>query len=214
MKSEFLVEIGAEILVWQEEDGALSVDFSEDFFGVSGGDAEVDEGFCFGGRVDVCDEEVVGVIFFELSEFVGRAHVGHGASGVLGRHEDVCARGEEFGGFAHEPHAAENDVFSVIFGGFSAEFQGVPDEIGDILHIALDIVVCQDDGIILSFEFENILSEFLCICRCIHNECLAAPFGAGMSGVEDFPVSAMGAWVHVVGKSVRLKGLYFCSAGS
>ena len=152
---------GAEVLVGDEEDGAVLGGGVDDFDSVAAGADAVAEGFDVAGAVDVGDDVVVfvGVGFEEGFQLGAGAALFEGAAGVGVREDDGFGGVDDFGGFSHEVDAAEGDDVGVGFFGFVGEAEGVADEIGDFLDVAGLVVVGEDDGVALFFEAQDFVLD-------------------------------------------------------
>ncbi|MPN15585.1 hypothetical protein SDC9_162919 [bioreactor metagenome] len=82
-------------------------------------------------------------------------HIRHRTAGIgIGMQHDGIRR-KNFGGFSHEPDAAENDHWRTAFFRLETQFQRVPDEIRDVLNLSVDIVVREDHSIALLFQLKD-----------------------------------------------------------
>ena len=55
--------------------------------------------------------------------------------------------------------AAEDDDFGIGAGGLDTQPQGVTDEVGDVLDLRDLVVVGQDHGLALGFQFIDLLGD-------------------------------------------------------
>ena len=85
----------------------------------------------------------------ERLELVGRARILEAASGIeIGQHDDLLGR-ENLGGIGHELDPAESDHIGIGRRRLAAEFEAVPDEIGEVLDFGALIIMRQDHRIAL-----------------------------------------------------------------
>jgi len=77
----------------------------------------------------------------------GGDRVRQGAPGRGVGEQDGFLRGEQFGGFRHEVHAAENDGARLNGGCQAGEGQGVTGVVGDVLDFGALVVVREDDRV-------------------------------------------------------------------
>ena len=152
---------GAEVLVGDEEDGAVGGGLVDDLHGVAGGADDVAERLHAAGAVDVGDDVVVlvRVRLEEGFELVGGAGLLERAAGVGVGQDDDFARVHDLRGLRHEVDAAEGDDVGVGGLGVIGEAERVAHVVGDVLDVAGLIVVGEDDGVAGLLEGEDFLLE-------------------------------------------------------
>ena len=139
-------------LVRQEVD-IVVVDRLDDFIHVGGGDADVAQGFHFGGGVDVADEGVIGIFFSQAAHVTGVDAIGQGTAAVGIGIEHGFVRAQHFRGFRHETHRRENDHLGGRLSGNFGQAVGIARVVGDaIKNLRRHVIVRQDDRVLFFFE--------------------------------------------------------------
>ena len=153
------LHVGPEVAIGGEDDGLIFREQVHDVHGVARRADHVGERLHRGGAVDVAHHLVAGVGVDEGLELVRRAVVGEGAAGLqIGQHHDLVGV-HDLRRLRHEVHAGEDDDLGVGLRGFLAQAQAVPHVVGDVLDVALLVVVGQDDGLALVLEPLDLLKE-------------------------------------------------------
>ncbi len=143
--------VGAEVPVGDEED-LVRGESGDDLDDVGRRAADVHLRLARGGGVDIADDLAPGVAGAGLADLLGGAHLRHGAHRVRIRDQHGLAGIEDLGGLGHEGHAAEHDDVGVRLGCRYGETEGVPDLVGDVLHLGQAVVVRQDYGVAFALE--------------------------------------------------------------
>ena len=120
-------------------------------------------GLHLGGGVHVADGLRAGMPRLERAHLLARDHVRHRASGGRLRDEHRLPRVQDRRRLGHEVDAAEDDHLRLHRRRLARELQRVARVIGDVLHLAPRVVVCENDG----FPFRRQLSDFLLSCHAI-----------------------------------------------
>ena len=125
----FFFDPGAEVRVGHEED-ILLFHVLNDFEGGGGGDTDVGLGFGVRSRINIGDDGIARVLFFELPQIAPAVLVCHGTPG-----DGVCQnhgffRREHFDGLCHEAHPAHDDGVGIGFSCFDAETVGIAHIVG------------------------------------------------------------------------------------
>ena len=93
------------------------------------------------------------------AEAIGRAAVGERAAGLhVGHHHDLVGV-QDLRGLGHEVHAGEEDDVGVRLLGFLRELERVAEEVGDVLDVALLVVVGEQDRVALALEAADLVFE-------------------------------------------------------
>ena len=100
----------------------------------------------------------------------GRAAVGEAAAGLQVREQHQLLGVQNFRRLGHEVDAAEDDGVRARLGGLLRQRQAVADEVGHVLHVALLVVVRQDDGVELLLEALDLRLEVEHVERNGHGE--------------------------------------------
>jgi DNA-binding transcriptional LysR family regulator len=93
--------------------------------------------------------------YVEAGEGIGGASVRQGAARLEIRQQHRFVWTEDFGGLGHEVHAAEHDHLRIGGGGLAGQFQGIANEVRDVLDGGVLVVVRQDHGLALVLERSN-----------------------------------------------------------
>ena len=92
-------------------------------------------------------------------EAVGRAARGEGAACLeIGQHDGALGV-EDLRRLGHEVHAGEADDVGLGLLGGLRELQGVADEVGHVLHLAVLVVVREEHRVALALEAADFLLE-------------------------------------------------------
>ena len=86
------------------------------------------------------------MLCLELRKAIGWTGISEGTAGVEIRQHHRFLWAEDLGGLRHEMHPAKHDHLGIGVGGFAGEFQGITDEVGDVLDGVVLVVVRQDHG--------------------------------------------------------------------
>lgn len=106
--------------------------------------------------------------------------VGQRATCLQDRKQDTLLRAKHRRGFRHEADSTEDN--HVLRGSLcdTTEFQRVASKVGNILHLRPLIVVCQDEGVAVAFQFvdpPNKFSGMCCHCQTFLNDVMRPDFG-------------------------------------
>ena len=97
------------------------------------------------------------VLLPECPEFVGRAAFIQRTACIQVRQQHFLFRVQNFGGFCHEVHSAENDCFGIGLRGFSCLTKRIANVIRDLLDRIDLIIMTKQDGVFLLFESNDFL---------------------------------------------------------
>jgi len=144
----------SEILVGDEENGAVMRRSIYYFNGVSARADNIGKGFHSGAAVDVGDDEVIllGMLRQECLQLIRWARVRKGAPCVHVGYDNGFGWIENFGGFPHEVNPAEDDDIGFCLGGLDAQAQRVTDEICAVLYLLDLVIVSQNDCVSLPLQ--------------------------------------------------------------
>jgi hypothetical protein len=89
-------------------------------------------------------------------ELVGGATIGKRAAGAHVGHHHRLVGVQYLGRFGHEVHARKADHVGVGLGCGLRELQRIADEVGDVLDLAVLVVVGQQHGVALFFQARDL----------------------------------------------------------
>ena len=142
----------AQVLVWGKQDRLVSGQLVDQVHRVAAGADQVALGLHRRRTVDVAHHDMVGMGGAKGGKGIGWAGIGQAAARIQVWQQHGFARVEDFGRFGHEMDAAKDDDIRLGGRGFAGEFQGIANEVGDVLDGWLLVVVGQDHGLALALE--------------------------------------------------------------
>ena len=150
------LQILAQVAIRHEQDLVFRRHAADDLLGVAGGDDPVGQGLDGGGAVDVGDGlEAPAVDAQHLliaGQLVGRAALGQAATGLQVGQQHALVGIEHLGRLGHEVDAAKDDGRGRDLGGGAGQFQAVAGEVGQLLDLAVLVVVGEDGGVVACLE--------------------------------------------------------------
>src|ERR1700722_2765285 len=109
-----LLDLIAEIPVWEEKNRLAGRDRIHDFYGVAGGAEDIRLGFHIDRGVDVAYDDVAGIAALEFADGLDRAAFNQTAAGIFIGHDHDARRIEDLRCFRHKPDATKGD--DIAFG--------------------------------------------------------------------------------------------------
>ena len=157
--SRLFLEVRPQVAVGGEDHGLVGGDGVYDVEGVGGCAADVGQGFYFGRRVDVADDDSPGVSGPEGRK-LGRGARGGQRTTRLGIGDQYFFRGgEDLGRLGHEIDAGEQYDVGVGLRRLLRQRQRVSREIGYLLHLRTGVVVGKDDSVLFQLQIGNLFSK-------------------------------------------------------
>ena len=150
-------DVSAKVLVGHEEDLFVGTERAHHALGVAARHAHVALGLHLGGGVHVADGLRAEMPRLERAHLLARDHVRHRTSGGRLRDEHRLPRVQDRRRLGHEVDAAEDDHLRLHRRRLARELQRVARVIGDVLHLAARVVVCENDGFPLRRQLSNFL---------------------------------------------------------
>ena len=153
-----LLQETAEVAVRDETDVLVRQRF-HDFLCICRGNNDI--GHCLGlaGRIDITDNRTARILLTHLCDIFRRNHMCHRTVRREIRHQDGFFRAEDFRAFAHKTHTAEQDGTLRSVCRNLAQIIGIPDVIGDVLHVIFHIKVRKHYDILFFLELLNALCQ-------------------------------------------------------
>jgi predicted TPR repeat methyltransferase len=151
-----LLDVTTEVAVGREEDRLVFRDRADDLLGVRRRDDVVALGLHRGRAVDVADGHGARVPVAPLLEARRGAAVGERAAGLEIGHDDDAIGVQDLRRLGHEVHAGEADHVGLGAARGLRELQRITEEVGDVLDVAILVVVREDDGVPLFLEADDL----------------------------------------------------------
>lgn len=152
-------DISAEIPVRAEDNLLGGGEGADDVESVGRGHNNVGQRLDGGRSVDIADNRMVGMSLYESLELGGRTGVGQRAARPGVRHKHRLFRTENLGRLPHEMHSAEHNHPVGKITGLAGQRKRVAHHIGQILNLAVGIVMGHDGGVAFLLEALNLPDE-------------------------------------------------------
>src|SRR5207237_6954678 len=117
--------------------------------------------------INVADDDMIRIAPPVVANRLDRTALHQAAASLFVGNDDNPRGIQNFGGFRHEPHAAERDDVAFGFARLAGEFEAVAHEVGEFLNLGFLVMVREQDSPALMFEVENFFSDS---AGCKHTE--------------------------------------------
>jgi len=174
----YLGEVPPQVLIGNEEDFLVGRNPLDDLARVAAGDDPIAQALHRRRRVDVRHRRepppLVAQRLLVRRQLLRRAALGQRAARQQVGKQHALLGVEDLGRFRHEVHTGEHDGRLRDPRGVARQLQAVAREIGDILNLAVDVIVRQQNCVVLLLEpldvihqFERVVCQVGCRrCRC------------------------------------------------